>query len=193
MYEFNTRFLVKMDEIILKGKTRIFRPSEVKKLIDVIPKNENKDKFETLLYTGARYSEMKWLFKHPRAFIGNSIRISSLKKKARHSERYIRLNFPGQRSINYFLRAKRNLPCHEVWLENLFRWAKKAGLDTMGISIRSTRKTWGSWLVAQYPQQLEYIFLSQGHTQMTALKFYLMIPFNDIDKREMKFFTDGWI
>jgi hypothetical protein len=182
-----------MDEIILKGKTRIFRPSEVRKLIDAIPKNEYKDKFESLLYSGARYSEMKWLYEYPRAFIGNSIKIPSFKKKARHNERYIRLNHLGQRSINYFLRAKRNLPCHEVWMENLHRWAKKAGLDTTCISIRSTRKTWESWLVTQYPQQLEYIFLSQGHTQMTALKFYLMIPFNDEDKRKMKFYTDGWM
>ena len=153
-----------MDEIILKGKTRIFRPAEIKKLIDAIPKNEYKDKFEALLYSGARYSEIRWLYEHPKAFISNNLRIPSFKKKARHSERYIRLNHLGQRSINYFLRAKRNLPCHEVWLENLHRWVKKAGLDTKGISIKSTRKTWESWLVTQYPQQLEYIFLSQGHT-----------------------------
>ena len=193
MYLVNTRFLVKMDEIILKVKTRIFRPFEVRKLIDAIPKNEYKDKFEALLYSGARYSELRWLYKHPKAFVGSSIKIPSFKKKARHNERYIRLNHLGQRSINYFLRAKRNFPCHEVWVENLLRWAKKAGLDTTGISIRPTRKTWESWLVTQYPQQLEYIFLSQGHTQMTALKFYLMIPFNDLDKREINFFTDGWM
>jgi len=160
MYLVNTSFLVKMDEIILKGKTRIFRPSEVRKLIDAIPKNEYKDKFEALLYSGVRYSETRWLYEHPRAFIGNSIKIPSFKKKSIHSERYVRLNHLGQRSINYFLRAKRNLPSHEVWLENLLRWAKKAGLNTKGISIRSTRKTWESWLVTQYPQQLEYIFLS---------------------------------
>ncbi len=144
MYGVYTRFLVKMDEIILKGKTRIFRPSEVRKLIDAIPKDEYKDKFEALLYSGARYTEMKWLYEHPREFIGNSIKIPSFKKKARHNERYIRLNHLGQRSISYFLRAKRNLPCHEVWMENLLRWAKKAGLDTTSISIRSTRKTWES-------------------------------------------------
>ncbi len=155
MYLVNNRFLVKMDETILKGKTRIFRPCEIRKLIDAIPKNEYKDKFEALLYSGARYSEMKWLYEHPRAFIGSNLRIPSFKKKSIHNERYVRLNHLGQRSINYFLRAKRNLPCHEVWAENMLRWAKKAELDTTCISIRSTRKTWESWLVTQYPQQLE--------------------------------------
>ena len=187
-----------MNDIILKTdgrnrQTRILRPHEVRSLINAIPKNEYKDKFEALLYTGARYTEMQQLYEHPPWFMGNSIKMKSSKPKAKHKERYIRLNSQGQRVITYFLRAKKNLPHYVVWGENLKRWAEEAGLDSTGISIKSTRKTWESWLVSTYPKQLEYIFLSQGHTMMTALQYYLMIPFTKEDIEEMKFYTEGWI
>ncbi len=188
--------IVILMEIILKGKdkpTRILRPCEARMLIDAIPKNENKDKFEALLYTGARYSELKWLYDNPKMFADKTIKIFSTKGKAVHTERYIRLNTSGQRAVNYFLRAKRNLPHYTVWDENLKRWARMANLDPTGISIKTTRKTYESWLVTGYPKKLDFIYLSQGHTKMTALDFYLMLPFTEIDMEEMKFYTDGWI
>ena len=184
------------DERIFKGKTRILRPAELKALINAIPKTEYRDKFEALFFTGSRYVEMRWLYKHKKAFMKSSIRIPTVlfKPKAVHSERYIRLNTNGQRAVEYFLRGSKNLPeYYSDWNRNLQRWCEIAGLDPEGVTTKTTRKTWESYLVAKYPKQLEYIFLSQGHNSLTALKFYLMLPFNDQDLAEMDFFTMGWI
>jgi len=180
---------------ILKSAVRILRPWEFKRIVDAIPKIDLKDKFEALLYTGCRYTELQWLYKNPEAFKGNIIIMPTRKKVCalKHKERYIRLNTNGQRSITYFLRSKRNLPAHTGWDENLQRWCKKADLDMTGVCCKSTRKTWESWLTTAYPNCLPQIFLNQGHTEKTSLEYYLMLPFNDQDKEDMKFYTDGWI
>jgi integrase len=181
---------------ILKSGVRILRPQELRKLIDAIPKNEYKEKFEALLYTGARYVEIQRIYKNPTSFQGNSIHITpdmSKKRKMKYTERYIRLNPQGQRAVMYMLRSRKPYPRNSAWNENLKRWAKRAGIDDQGICPKTTRKTWESYLVTSYSQSLEYIFLSQGHHTLTALKFYLMIPFTDEEKKEIKYFTDGWI
>jgi len=178
---------------IYKTGVRIFRPCEIKKLIEAIPKGEFKDKFEALLFTGMRYEEMRWLFKHKDAFTGETIHLISTKIKALHKERYVRLNNNGKRAIERFLRSKRNLPTRDGWNQNLLRWAKLAGIDTDGISSKSTRKTWESWLVSTYPDKAILIFLSIGHSDKVSMEYYLMLPFSEKDKEDMKYFTDGWI
>ena len=178
---------------ILKNGICILRPSDFKRLIEVIPKVDHKDKFEALLYTGCRYSELQWLYKHPTSFQGNTILMPSMKPEARHKERYIRLNNNGKRAVTYFLRSKRNLPAHPGWDENLIRWCKKANIDSKGICCKTTRRTWESWLATMYPNNFQHIFLSQGHTDKISLEYYMMLPFNDEDKEDMKFYTDGWI
>ena len=183
-----------MDNIkILKNGIRILRPIEIKAIIDVIPKVDHKDKLEALLYTGCRYTELQWLYKHPEAFQRTTILMPSTKPEARHKERYIRLNANGIRAVTYFLRSKHNLPAHPGWDENLRRWCKLANIDTSGICCKSTRKTWESWLATMYPNNFQQIFLSQGHTERVSMEYYMMLPFNDQDKQDMKFYTDGWI
>ena len=178
---------------IIKTGVRLLRPWEFKKIYDVIPKIDLKDKFEALLYSGCRYSELKWLYKHPENFKSNILIIPSSKKEARHKERYVRLNTNGQRAITYFLRSKRNLPAFNGWDENLIRWCNKANLDAKGICCKSTRKTWECWLATMYPNNLQQIFLNQGHTERISLEYYLMVPFNEQDKKDMRFYTEGWI
>jgi len=184
-----------MDHIILHpiSKTRILRPKEFKALIEAVPKVDHKDMLETLLFTGARYTEIQKLFKNKGWFHGNSIQMPSFKKKAVYESRYIRLNKQGERAVQHFLSNKRQLPAYPGWDKNLKRWAIEAGLDPTGISVKTTRKTWESWLVARFPQSLDLIYLSQGHNRMTALKFYLMIPFTQFDKMDMGEYTDGWL
>lgn len=145
------------------------------------------------MYTGCRYTELKWLYKHPGAFDGNVILMPSRKPEARHKDRYIRLNNNGKRAVSYFLRSKQNLPAHIGWDTNLKRWCEKAGLDIKGVCCKSTRKTWESWLATMYPNNFQHIFLSMGHTDKTSMEYYLMLPFNDQDKEDMHFYTDGWI
>jgi integrase len=178
---------------IFKNHVRILRPSEVKEIINAIPKADYKDKFEALLFTGMRYNELRWLYKHKERFTGHTILIPSFKPKAKHKERYIRLNNHGKRAIEHFLRSKRNLPHRDGWNANLRRWSKQAGIGIKGISTKTTRKTWESWLVSSYPTSSALIFLSQGHTDVVSIEYYLMLPFNDQDKQDMKFYTDGWI
>ena len=182
-----------MDPIVTKSGTRILRPSEFKALINAVDKIENKENLEALLYTGARYSELLVLQNEPKLFKGNAIKMPAVKKKRTHNERYIRLNPQGIRAIEYFLRHERQLPAYQGWDVNLKRWALKAEIDPQGITVKTTRKTFESWLVTKYPRSLEYVFLSQGHNQMTALRFYLMLPFTDQDKIEMEAYTSGWI
>ena len=178
---------------IFKNGVRIYRPCEVKKIVNAIPKIDLKDKFEALLYTGCRYTELQWLFTHPTAFQGSTILMPSMKPEARHRERYIRLYANGIRSVMYFLRSKKNLPAHSGWDENLIRWCRKAGVDCKGVCCKSSRKTWESWLATMYPHNFQHIFLSQGHTDKVSMEYYLMLPFNEQDKEDMKFYTDGWI
>jgi hypothetical protein len=182
-----------LENPIIKNTVRILRPSEFKRIYDTIPKIDHKDKFEALLYTGCRYVELQWLYKHKDAFQGNTILMPSTKPEARHKQRYIRLNANGIRAVTYFLRSKHNLPDYSGWDENLIRWAKKAGLDTRGICCKSTRKTWESWLATMYPNNFQQIFLSQGHTERVSMEYYLMLPFQEMDKVDMRFYTDGWI
>jgi len=178
---------------ILKGGVRILRPCEYKQLHDAIPKIDHKDKLDALLYTGCRYTELKWLYEHPSYFKKSTILMPSRKINMKHDERYIRLNINGQRAIQFFLRSKTNLPDHPGWDENLKRWCKKAGIDPTGVCCKSTRKTWESWLITCYPNNATNIFLNQGHTEKTAMEYYLMLPFDDKDVEDMKFYTEGWI
>lgn len=184
---------VKNIQPITKNGIRILRPIEVRLLINAIPKLEHKDRFEALLYTGARFQEMRWLYEHQDAFKGEYILMPSMKAKARHKERYIRLNNPGQRAVANFLRAKRNLPVWVGWDENLIRWAKNAGIDAKGISAKTTRRTWEAFLCTSYQSNFPHIFLSQGHTEAVSIEYYLMLPFTTQEKTEIGYYTMGWI
>jgi len=186
-----------MTDIILheykNGKpVRIFRPYEIHAILRAIPKNEYKDKLEALLFSGCRYSEMKWLYDNKSYFKGSFLKIKNTKILIKQAYRYVKLNNQGQRSIENFLRCKTNLPSYATWNENLKRWCEKANIEPDNACAKSTRKTWESWLVIKYPSRIAEIFISQGHMETTALRHYLMFPFSDIDKNDMKYFTDGW-
>lgn len=185
-----------MDDSLFANDVRILRPKEVTKLLSAIPKDDNKAKFEALLYTGARYSEMKNLFNNPKWFNGISIDMPNTKHlvKKKTKTRSIRLNPQGQRAINqYLFRCKRGLPHYTNWAQGLKRWCLKADIDVASISIKTTRKTWESWLITCFEEKSLYIFLSQGHSQMTALNHYLNLGFTEEDKQQMKVYTEGWI
>jgi hypothetical protein len=72
------------------------------------------------------------------------------------------------------------------------RRATNAGLDPVGLGPKALRKSWESWLVASYPERILEVFLSQGHTQMTALGHYLGLPFTQGDKDAMLEYVSGW-
>ena len=175
---------------------RILRPNEATQLIATIPKEDNKCKFEVLLYTGARYSEIKALYDNPRWFNGVSIDMPNTKflVKKKVKSRNIRLNPKGQRAVNQYLyRCKTGLPHYSNWRNDLKRWFKLAGLDSDGVGIRTTRKTYESWLVIKYESKVLHILSSMGHSQSTALQHYLNLGFTPEDISQMNPYTEGWI
>lgn len=171
---------------------RVFRPCEVRALVRAIPKNEYKDKFEALLYSGGRYAELKWLFENPKRFQDERIHIKNMKAKVKEAYRWVRLNPQGQRAVENFLRCKTNLPSYQIWGDDLKRWCIKAGIQPDSACAKSTRKTIESWLVLCYPHRLSEIFISQGHEEMTALRHYLTFPFSEQDKKDMLYYVEGW-
>jgi len=181
------------NEYIFKNGVRILRPCEIKAIKNTIPKLDNQNKFEALLYTGMRYNELQWLYKHKERFTGTTILLPSMKPKAKHDERYVRLNANGIYAIKYFLQSKHNLPVRDGWNANLRRWSKLAGIESKGISTKTTRKTWESWLAVMYPTSFPLIFMSMGHTDQTSMQYYMMCPFTEQDKQDMKVYTDGWL
>lgn len=183
-----------MTEILFKNAVRILRPDELKKLMDAIPKAIDRMKFEAMFYTGCRYVEMKLLLKHPEFLIDNSIKMNTNKKRSTVKERYIRLNENGVRAVKILLKQNARMPeTTGGWNRNLKRWGKLAGIDPSYLCAKTTRKTWESYLVMSYMHSLEFIFLSQGHSQMTSLRHYLMLPFTDKEKEQIKYYTQGWI
>lgn len=182
---------------ILKTQdVRVLRPFEVKKLLGVIPKDDQRYKFQALLFSGMRYIEAKLLFDNKQWFNGELIHLTkeAIKKpKIRIKERHIRLNYLGREAVRNYLNCNKGLPRYEVWNENLKRWAKKADMPVDYLVPKSTRKTWESWLLTSYPDKSIYILSSQGHNLITSLDHYLNIGFYDKDIKEMQEFVIGWI
>lgn len=181
--------------IILKG-TRILRPREYQRLLDGCPKIDYKTMLQALLYTGMRYVEMQRFQKHPDWFDGEFIHLppeASLKKKRKQRERWVRLNNQGKMIIGYFLNVKTRMPSYQSWNMNLGCWAKRAFINPEGISVKSTRKTWESWLMFCYPQVMAMIILSQGHTQIISIQHYINMPFTEADRNEILKYVEGWI
>jgi len=171
--------------------TAIFKPEELRNLINSIPRNSDKDKFEALLYSGCRYTELQEVHGKQHRLQQSSLKVRNTKALVKAKNRYVKLNRQGERAINNFFRGS-NLPSYVAWWQNLKRWCRNAGINPSGVGIKSTRKTWESYLVTIYPQLTERIFLSQGHTDLIALKHYLMIPFSKEDKEGMLYFVEGW-
>jgi len=175
---------------------RIFRPWEVTKLIDNIPKDENRCKFEVLLYTGGRYTEIQSLYDNPKWFNGVSIQMPNTKHlvKKKQKTRNIRLNPKGQRAVNeYLYRCETGLPHYTNWYRDLKRWCRYAEIGDDNVGITSTRKTWVSWLVSKYDTKTIYIFTSMGHTINTSINHYLNLGFTEDDLSQMDTYVSGWI
>ncbi len=192
--EINTNLVFK-DPILMNG-TRIFRPREWELMLKGCPKVDYKTLLEALLYTGMRYIEMQRFQASPDWFDGDFIHLpkeASLKPKRTQPERWVRLNNQGKMAIRHLLGIKTMLPSYQSWNDNLKCWAKRSGLDSKGLSVKSTRKTWESWLMFFFPQQMPLIVQSQGHTMLISVQHYLNMPFTEVDRIEIKNFVEGWV
>ena len=181
---------------IIRQNTRILRPNEFKALLDGCPKIEYKTLLQSLLYTGMRDIEMKRFQSHPDWYDGDFIHLpqeASRKKKRKQRERWVRLNNQGKMIIEYFIKTNTRLPSYQSWSENLRCWCRRANLDSLGMSVKITRKTWESWLMFSYPTQIAMITLSQGHTALTSLEHYVNMPFTESDRVEIRNYVQGWM
>jgi integrase len=178
------------------NRIRIFRPKEFELLVKGCKKVEYQTMLEALLYTGTRYVELQRVQENPDWFDGEFLHLpyDAVKKDKRTQyERWVRLNQQGRTTLKFFLRLGTKLPSYQSWSMNMKRWARNVGMETKWLSSKCTRKTWESWLMFYYPNQLPAIALSQGHTQLTSLQHYTNLPFSEGDKNEMKKYVGGWI
>ena len=199
---------------IMRKGVRILRPGECKRLVENIPKQEYRSIFRALLFTGMRYIEMQRFQNFPSWWDGEFIHLpeeSVHKHKRKQKERSVRLNPIGRMAVEHFLQIKIPMPSYQSWNSNLACWGFHAELNKAemyhnmkkknkpveyrvpGLSCKCTRKTYESWLVYFYPTRITEIMLSQGHDQITSIKHYLNMPFNQHDKIDKKEFVDGWI
>jgi len=188
---------------ILKGKnegtsTRVFRPYEVERLLKYgIIKPRHKTMFRALLYTGMRYVEMQRFQKYPEWFDGDFIHLpnhkASRKHKRKQPDRWVRLNNQGKMVIELFCNLTEDLPTYKGWNKNLKTWCKRAEIEDRGVSAKSTRKTWESWLMFTYPTRILDIVGSQGHTTTISIQHYCNMPFTERDKVEIVKYVEGWV
>jgi len=181
---------------IIRMGTRILRPNEWKALVEGCPKSDYKTILQTLLFTGMRYIELQRFQSYPSWFDGDFVHLpkeASHKKKRTQRERWVRLNNQGKMVVEYFKNVKRHVPTYQSWNENLKCWCKRVNLDPEGVSVKTTRKTWESWLMFYFPQHIATITLSQGHTQIISLQHYVNMPFTESDRIGIKNYVEGWI
>lgn len=175
---------------------RILRPTEYYALRDAAHGFElsNAYNLDGLLTTGMRYVEAQRFQNHPEWFDEPFVYLprEAQKKTLSHQrERWIKM-FPGAIPIvAQFCKNTRKLPTWQTWRENLGRWARAAGMDPVGLSPKTTRKTYESWLAKTYPERLVEVAMRQGHTSATQARFYLNLPFTDEDVAGMKVWTEG--
>ncbi len=184
-----------MPKPILKGTVRILRPSEYEQLRQGAETLQNQSRLDGLLLTGMRFVEAQRFQENPDWLDGRFVHLPVLaqrKKLRQQKERWVRLSDRGRTVLPYFLKLQKPLPTWKAWTQNLKRWANRSGLDPVGLGPKTTRKSWESWLVSSYPDRVLEVFLSQGHTQMTALSHYLNLPFTSNDKEAMREWAAGW-
>ena len=94
------------------------------------------------------------------------------------------------------------VPAHVTsWQQNLIAWsaARLSPLPTppaagnpYGITARTIRKSWESWLLAACPDQIVRITLSQDHTETIALRHSINVAFNAGEREAIVAEVIGW-
>ena len=184
--------------MILKEGVRILTPQEYDAIRDSAKRYYHQVMLDAALYTGMRYVELQRFQNHPEWFQKDRRAIylppeAQQKKERKFKDRYVYLSNVGMYAVQYFLSLKERLPSIQAWNKNLKRWAEKAGLDLTGISAKTTRKTWESWLVTSFPDKIPLICMNQGHTEVTSMNHYQQLPFTNAEKEEIRVRTAGWM
>ena len=173
----------------MKGKVRVLRPSEYK-LIKEAVKRDKQILLDSLLLTGMRYEELLRLRKNEDWLSGKFVYLpewAERKAKRKQKERVINLSIMGRSILPQLFRI--NVPSRSAF----DKWLHYNFLLIEGLSAKTFRKTYGSWLLSLHPERLMDIALSQGHDELTELNHYAKNGFEDRDKQEMKEWIEGWV
>jgi hypothetical protein len=174
---------------IMKGNVRVLRPSEFKE----IKERAKKDKqilLDCLLLSGMRYEEFYRLRQHEDWLSGKFIYLpqwAEKKVKRKQKDRTINLSIMGRTILPSLFTIK--VPKRDAF----DKWLKYNYPMIEGLSSKTFRKTYGSWLLCLHPGNISDIALSQGHDELTELNHYAKNGFEDRHKIEMKEFVEGWI
>ena len=185
--------------------SRVLTPGEADSIRRVISKPSNRALFDLMLYTGLRLEEVRQLVEHPEIFDEERrlLVIKSGKAKASQRSRNVILSDKGVEAVRAFLQAPKMPATSSAWQTNLIRWSKIAGISPLpdrsgeggnvyGITVRTSRKTWESWLITAYPNRAVEIAMSQGHTESIAIKHYLNCNFTKDEKSGILNEVHGW-
>lgn len=194
---------------------RIFRPNEIIAIQNAIPRAIDLERFNTLLYTGCRYTEFQDLFgKHNRFDTNGFLKVKNTKAKVKDKFRYVRLSDNGIHTMKRFFKHDKKPSKYGTWDENMRRWVNLSGIERDKkdeqqlinnrdinprcgeyndiVSLKSLRKTWESWLNTMFPQYKTHICESIGHTELVSMKCYTQLPFVREDLKAMIPFVKGW-
>ena len=151
-----------------------------------------------------RLTEVKQLIMNPKLFDEErkSMLIKSTKKEAKQKTRNVILNPKGIEAVKEFLKNPYYPSSPFVWQKNLIRWCRNAHLEELqivehesnpyGITVRSTRKTWESWLIAVYREEIVMVTSSQGHKETTAIAHYIGLNFTEAEYQDICEEVEGW-
>lgn len=172
---------------------RVFTPFEADDIYYGIGKRKFKRAFDTALNTGMRYKELKLFAENPEWHRPkyNEIFLPKTANKNR-IDRHVHLTENFNKFLGEYLDAGLYFPARRTWFDSIRRWAKRAGVqDQHNINVKTTRKTWESWLIKANYDPLK-VMLSQGHTQGTAILHYLNMSFTKDEIEAIKKKTLGW-
>jgi intergrase/recombinase len=96
--------------------------------------------------------------------------------------------------FNYILRdfwEGKRPPLEPTWNKNIQRWAMNAGINPYGFSVKTTRKTIESWMIAAGVIE-STVCLRQGHDSLTSMRHYQGLAFSDDEIRGIKKQLTAW-
>jgi integrase len=187
---------------------RVLRPSEYDLIRNKVDNEVTRLIMDLSLYTGMRYIEMcrvvenpDWIREQSRTiYLSNE---AQLKEQRKSPDRFVHLSREGWSAVSlFFMRVKApkaELYSRRGFTKMLKTHAKEAGVSPEGLSAKTFRKTYESWLVqalviqGRQPSALSLIAKSFGHTETTAISHYINLDFTkeDIDKILVR--TAGWM
>lgn len=177
-------------EPILVNGTRILGPFESDLLRESIEKDYLRTIYDVCLWTGMRYIEVQRFYSHPEWWMSlrKCVHLpAEAQKKVKRTqiERYVH-PIPAQlETILPYFHKNTKPPSLQAWNQNLARWSVKSGLNSIGLSAKSTRKSIESWMIcAGIP--LHVVCLRQGHDSLTSMQHYQGLPFAEDELTEIR-------